>query len=73
MRYTIFKHNITIKNVAINSFGIRVYAKNTLICELFDVSTDYKALKNLVDSLNENEIDVIHLDSILEDFYLDNV
>lgn len=73
MRYIVFKHNITIKNVVIDSFGIRVYEDNMLIRELFDVSTDYKALKHLVDSLNENEIDIIHLDSILEDFYLDNV
>lgn len=73
MYYRIFKHKITIENVDVESFGVEVYEETKLVSKLFDVSTDYNALLKLINSLNENEIDIIHLDAILEDFYLDNV
>jgi hypothetical protein len=73
MYYRIFKHKITIENIQLESYGIEVYEDKVLVHKLFDISTDYDALARLVDSLNEDKIDIIHLDSILEDFYLDNV
>lgn len=73
MYYKVFKHQIVIENTNIESYGIEVYENRALVRKLFDVSTDYDALSRLVDSLNENKIESIHLDSILEDFYLDNV
>lgn len=73
MYYKVFKHQIVIENTNIESYGIEVYENRALVRKLFDVSTDYDALSRLVDSFNENKIESIHLDSILEDFYLDNV
>lgn len=73
MYYKVFKHQTVIENMNIVSYGIKVYENRILVRKLFDVSTDYSALSKLVDSLNKNKIESIHLDSILEDFYLENV
>lgn len=73
MYYKVFKHQTVIENIKIESYGIKVYENRILMRKLFDVSTDYSALSKLVDSLNKNKIESIHLDSILEDFYLENV
>ena len=73
MYYKIFKHQIKIENVNTESYGIVVCENEKVIRTLFDVSTDYDALTLLVNSLNENKVLSIHLDSIIEDFYLDNV
>ncbi len=73
MKYQIFKHQITIENKIIETYGINIYENKVLIDKLYDISTDYNALSHLVDSLNKDRIALIHFDSILEDFYLDNV
>lgn len=73
MRYEIFKHIITIDDINIESYGIIVFENQKIVRRLFDVSTDHCALSRLVDSLNKNRVEPIHLDSIIEDFYLDNV
>lgn len=73
MKYQIFKHNITIENKIIETYGINIYENEVLVDKLYDISTDYKALSHLVDSLNKDRIALIHFDSMLEDFYLDNV
>ena len=38
-----------------------------------DISTDYKAIQNLVKRLNDGKVELIHVDDIIEDFYFDNV
>ena len=73
MKYQIFKHQITIENKIIETYGISIYENKILVDKLYDISTDYNALSHLVDSLNKDRIDLIHFDSMLEDFYLDNV
>ena len=73
MRYEVFKHIITIENIDIESYGIIVFENKKIVRKIFDVSTDYSALSLLVDLLNKNRVEPIHLDSIIEDFYLDNV
>ena len=73
MIYKVFKHKITIENISLESYGIIVFENEKIVRQLFDVSTDYNALSKLVDSLNENGVEPVHLDSIIEDFYLDNV
>ena len=73
MYYRIFKHKITIEETQVETYGINIYEYNVIVKKLYDVSTDYEALTRLVDSLNKNDIDIVHIDSILEDFYLENV
>lgn len=73
MKYEIFKHNIKIEDKTVETYGIRICDNKNVIDKLYDVSTDYNAISQLVDSLNKNRIDFIHFNSILEDFYLDNV
>lgn len=73
MKYQIFKHHITIENSLIETYGINIFENEILVDKLYDISTDYNAISHLVDSLNKDRISLIHFDSILEDFYLDNV
>ena len=73
MRYKIFKHKITVEDIIVESYGIIAFENENIIRKLFDVSTDYDALSVLVDLLNNNGVELIHLDSVIEDFYLDNV
>lgn len=73
MKYQIFKHDITIENKIVETYGINIYENEVLVDKLYDISTDYDALSQLVYSLNMDKIALVHFDSILEDFYLDNV
>ena len=73
MKYQIFKHDITIENKIVETYGINIYENEVLVDKLYDISTDYHALSQLVYSLNIEKIDLVHFDSIIEDFYLDNV
>ncbi len=73
MKYQIFKHHITIEKTLVETYGINIFENEVLVDKLYDISTDYNAISQLVDSLNKDRIEFIHFDSILEDFYLDNV
>lgn len=73
MKYQIFKHDITIENKIVETYGINIYENEVLVDKLYDISTDYDALSQLVYSLNMEKIALVHFDSIIEDFYLDNV
>ncbi len=73
MKYQIFKHDITIENKIVETYGINIYENEVLVDKLYDISTDYDALSQLVYSLNMDKIALVHFDSIIEDFYLDNV
>ena len=73
MRYRFFRHIITIEDIDIESYGIIVFENKKIVRKIFDVSTDYRALSLLVDLLNKNRVEPIHLDSIIEDFHSDNV
>ena len=73
MSYEIFRHQIAIENNMIETYGIKVYENNKLLRTVYDVSTDFNAITKLVYLLNVENIELIHFESVLEDFYLDNV
>lgn len=67
--YKIFKHKIKINNIYINTYGIEII-NSQKSRKLHDVSTNKTKLLKLIDGLNKENVDEIHLESILEDFYL---
>ena len=56
------------------SYGIAAYTEDsmggnsTLVATLHDITTDQKALSELVDRCNELKLSPIHLHDIVEDF-----
>lgn len=67
--YLRFSHYIKIEKRRVKTYGIAVISANVLEIRR-DVSTDRKALKQLVKRMNEGKAESVHLDSILEDFYM---
>lgn len=69
--YLKFSHCIKIEKRRAKTYGIATISAKGLEIRR-DVTTDGEALKQLVRRMNEDRIDVVHLDSILEDFYLNH-
>ncbi|MGN0570473.1 MAG: DUF6514 family protein [Candidatus Fimenecus sp.] len=73
MVYSVFKHKVKLEDKTIESCGINVCDENgSTVRTVWDVSCSFSAVSSLVDSLNRGEVDPVHLDSILEDFYFHN-
>lgn len=73
MNYVVFPHFVKIENQKIRTYGIIVINKIIPVRVFKDVSTDYKAIRNLVKRLNDGKVELVHVDDIIEDFYFDNV
>ena len=73
MKYVVFPHYVKIENIKIKTYGIMVTKLFIPIKVFKDISTDYKAIRNLVKRLNDGKVELVHVDDIIEDFYFDNV
>lgn len=69
MIYRVFSHTVDIDNKAVKTYGISVISGGREQKILFDVSTDLSAVEGLVARLNEGEVELVHLNDILDDFY----
>ena len=69
MTYHIFAHTVDIQEKRVNTYGIYVMSGGKEQKRMFDVSTDFTALKRLVALLNEGNVELVHLNDILDDFY----
>ncbi len=68
MKYIMFPHCIKIENRIIKTYGI-IAAENLFHKKVIkDISTDKKAIKHLVKDLNEYQVELVHLNDIVEDF-----
>lgn len=73
MNYIVVPHHVKIENKKVKTYGIIVINKIIPIKVFKDISTDYKAIQNLVKRLNDGRVELVHVDNIIEDFYFDNV
>lgn len=73
MNYIVVPHYVKIENKKIKTYGIMVTNQFVPIKVFKDISTDYRAIQNLVKRLNDGRVELIHVDNIIEDFYFDNV
>ena len=73
MVYSVFKHKVKLAHKTIESCGINVCDENGItVRTVYDVSCSFSAVSSLVESLNSGKVEPVHLDGILEDFYLHN-
>lgn len=68
MQYQVFNHTIVIENENIKTYGIVLYVNNCEVLRIYDVSTDYQAIIEFIDSINEKHLDPFKLGESLEDF-----
>lgn len=73
MKYILFAHKTDINGTKINTYGIKIEAEKCTVKTLYDVSTDFNAIYSLVKRLNEGQVELTHLECILEDFYTEFV
>lgn len=73
MNYVVFPHYVKIENQRIKTYGIIVINKFIPVRVFKDISTDYRAIRELVKRLNDGKVEFVHVDDIIEDFYFDNV
>ncbi len=69
--YLRFRHYVKIEQRRVRTYGIAVICSKTLEIHR-DISTDRKAIKELVRKMNKNKVELIHFNSILDDFYLNH-
>ena len=67
MRYSVFYHDVKTEYDCFITAGIEVTDD-----KLYDVSTDFEPLKELVKRLNCEKVEYEHLESIIEDYYLEH-
>ncbi len=75
MKYRIFYHKVRGNGEYDGFISAGIVVKNDSgneVKRIFDVSTDFTALEKLVLSLNINDVSFEHLDSVLEDYYLNH-
>lgn len=73
MRYSVFYHDVKTEYDCFITAGIEVTDDNgKTIHKLYDVSTDFEPLKELVKRLNCEKVEYEHLESVIEDYYLEH-
>lgn len=61
-------HFTKVDNKIVKTCAIVVFQKHILVKVVKDVSLDVKAVQDLVKRLNENEVELVHLYDVIEDF-----
>lgn len=52
-------------------FGISAFSGNKLIKSVFNVTENKKDIDKIIEIINELELDICHLDDIIEDYLTD--
>ena len=68
MVYDIISHCSQVNGAAVTEYGMAIYRRGVLFRVIEDLSTDYGATQKLIDILNEENPDIVHIDDIVEDF-----
>ena len=72
MEYKIYEHLSTVEDEKIKTYGIALVANDNEVLRVNDVSTDYNAVSEFVNSLNEIRINPFHLGEHVEMFINNN-
>lgn len=68
MHYETFKHEIDIENDRVETYGIVLYTNGSETLRIYDVSTDYNSISELVSSINASHLDPFRLGEELEKY-----
>lgn len=69
MKYIMIPHYIRIDNKYVKTYAIIAIKKCIIVKIVKDVSTDKRAVSELIKRLNTRNVELIHLENIIEDFY----
>lgn len=53
---------------ACNAYGIDVFQNNRAVASIADISTDRTRMEELIKLINRNNLSIIHIYDIIEDF-----
>jgi hypothetical protein len=69
--YKLRKDNLFHRNIgSYSSYGIDAFddSSSNPIHSILDISTEKDSLENLICLCNESQLDIVHLDDVVEDF-----
>ena len=69
--YFIIPSKINIENVTYDTYGIGAIENNIIVDYILDLSIEFERVKSFVNMCNDNELSLIHLKDVVEDFLLD--
>jgi hypothetical protein len=73
MKYVALPHFTKVENKIVKTCAIVAFKKHIPVKVVKDVSLDVKAVQDLVKKLNENEVELVHLFDVIEDFYFEQM
>ncbi len=68
MKYVMFPHLTKIEEKTVKTYGIVGFEKLFYGKIVKDITNDRNAIKHLVKDLNNYQVELIHLDDVIEDF-----
>jgi len=67
--YTLNLNTIADENGnACNAYGIDIFQNNRAVASIADISTDRTRMEELIKLINRNNLSIIHIYDIIEDF-----
>ena len=66
--YFVLPGKTVVENIEYITYGIGVMHDNVMITSIPDITTEFNRLKNFVITCNENDLSLIHLEDVVEDF-----
>lgn len=70
--YFVIPNQANLEDSTYTTYGIGSMHNNLMIAQIPDVTTDFNKIKSLVLTCNENDLSLIHLFDIIEDFITEN-
>lgn len=71
MEYALISHKSKINGISLTEYGMAIYKCGILFRIIEDISTNRLATEQLIDILNSEKPDLIHIDDIVEDFCIE--
>lgn len=68
--YFILPSKVTVEGITYDTYGIGAIENNIAVDYILDLSTDFDSVKAFVDLCNANELSLIHLKDVAEDFLI---
>lgn len=71
MEYALISHKSEVDGISFTEYGMAIYKCGILFRMIEALSTNRKATQGLIDLLNKEKPEPVHIDDIVEDFCLE--